>query len=341
MRCRRPAFVTSALLAVLGALATPLGAQNDPAPFVSALWLVQRYGTPFAVDPRNDERVKGTLFKALGKEAVLTADPIKELIAPDVFRRIAGADGRLDGAEMRRILEADIPESRRRLLPKVAAHAALLTTSFDMIDAAHVEAGEKLANWILQKYRPGQPVRIVCICTGNSRRSMIGAAMGNVAAAYYGLPEIRFYSGGTRPSAFNSRAITTLREIGIEIEATGKEAPQGEPGTPNPMYRVRWGPAGTAVDSMEAVEFSKMYSDTSNPQQGFAALMVCGDADASCPVVAGAELRVPMHYLDPRIYDGSPYESQKYAERRDDMGRLMLSVLARVRHRFGAAPRPL
>ena len=55
---------------------------------------------------------------------------------------------------------------------------------------------------------------------------------------------------------------------------------------------------------MEATEFSKHYGDPANPQQGFAALMVCGEADAACPFVKGAALRVSMPYLDPKIYDG-------------------------------------
>ena len=32
--------------------------------------------------------------------------------------------------------------------------------------------------------------------------------------------------------------------------------------------------------------------------------MVCGEADAACPFVKGAALRVSMPYLDPKIYDG-------------------------------------
>jgi arsenate reductase (thioredoxin) len=69
----------------------------------------------------------------------------------------------------------------------------------------------------------------------------------------------------------------------------------------------------------------------SNPQRDFAALMVCGEADDACPVVKGATLRVSMPYLDPKIYDDGAYESVKYAERRDDIGRLMLSVMMQVR----------
>ncbi len=195
-------------------------------------------------------------------------------------------------------------------MPRVAAHADLLTTSFDMIDEPHREAGETLADWIAKNYKPGQPLHVTVICTGNSRRSILGSTMGNVAADYYGLPEVRFHSGGTAPSAFNPRTIAALREIGVEVEPTGEEAPRGEPATANPIYRVRWGrPGGPSDPASEATEFSKTYFDQSNPQTGFAALMVCGEADAGCPVVKGAAVRVSMPYLDPKIYDGGAYEA--------------------------------
>ena len=41
-----------------------------------------------------------------------------------------------------------------------------------------------------------------------------------------------------------------------------------------------------------------------------------------------------MPYLDPKIYDDSAYEAAKYAERRDDIGRLMLCVMMQVRNRL-------
>jgi hypothetical protein len=83
-------------------------------------------------------------------------------------------------------------------------------------------------------------------------------------------------------------------------------------------------------------EFSKHYGDPANPQQGFAALMVCGEADAACPFVKGAAQRVSMPYLDPKIYDDGSLEAAKYAERRDDMGRLMLAAMMQARQRIAS-----
>jgi hypothetical protein len=234
-------------------------AGDDVGPLVRSLWLVQRFGTAEAANPRNDEMVKGRLSKALGKEGVLTAAGVQGLMDSSAFEKLAGADGKIDADEMREALDSNLPDTRKSLNPKVSAHADLLTTSLDMIDERHRDAGEMLSDWIAKNYRPGQPLHVTFICTGNSRRSILGATMGNFAAAYYGMPEIRFSSGGTAPTAFNPRTVASLKEIGIEIEPTGTEAPRGEPKTANPVYRVRWGGSGSRLDARGFDEKSGSY----------------------------------------------------------------------------------
>lgn len=293
----------------------------DVGPLVRALWLIQRHGTPEALDPKNDQRVKA----ALAKDGAITLGELGGFMQPDAFNKLAGADATLDAADMRRALDAATPESRMKLAPRLAAHAEYLATTFDLIDETHREAGEKLARWIAANYQPGKPLHVTVVCTGNSRRSILGSSMGNLAAAYSGMPEIRFHSGGTAPTAFNPRTAAALKAIGFEVEPTGREAQRGEPKTANPVSRIAWG------EGFEALEFSKHYGDVSNPQEGFAALMVCSEADEGCPFVKGASLRLSMPYLDPKIYDDGAYESVKYAERRDDIGRLMLAVMTQAR----------
>ena len=97
---------------------------------------------------------------------------------------------------------------------------------------------------------------------------------------------------------------------------------------PNSMFNVVWG------KGMESIEFSKSYKDKSNPQSGFAAILVCNEADAECPVVPGASIRISMTFLDPKSYDDSVFESRKYAERRDDIGRTFLAVMANARRKI-------
>ena len=216
-------------------------ATGDVGPVVRALWLVQRYGTAAGVDPANDQRVKAALAHSIGKDGKLSHSKLEEFIAPDTFSKLAVASpGALSPDEVRKAVEAGIPESRVRLLPKVREHADFLTTSLDLIDEPHRLASRQLVDWIAKEYRPGEVRDVVVVCTGNSRRSMLGATFGNIAAAYYGMPEIRFHSGGTAPTACNTRTVNALKSIGVEIEPTHKEADRGEPKTPNPIYRIRW-----------------------------------------------------------------------------------------------------
>lgn len=310
-------------------------ADREPdGPFLNLLWLVHEFGTEKAAHPAQDVATKADIVAALRMGTSLTQQALDGLITPDAFARLAGDDGLLDAAEVQRLMEKQIPQARTALAPALAKHAKLLTTGFDQIDETHRRPIGELVDWIVENQKPGTPLPIVFVCTGNSRRSMIGAAMGNMAAAYYGLKDVRCYSGGTLPSAFNRRTIAALREIGFEIEATGRQSPPGtEP--VNPMFKVHWGKGADG----ESLEFSKRYDDPQNPRRGFAAVMVCGEADASCPTVPGAGVRISMPYVDPKLYDDTDLESAKYAERRDDIGRAMLSVMMQARLRLVAKGR--
>jgi arsenate reductase (thioredoxin) len=102
----------------------------------------------------------------------------------------------------------------------------------------------------------------------------------------------------------------------------------------NPIFEIAWG------EGLKELEFSKMYQDGLNPQSGFAAVMVCSEADESCPQVTGADLRVSLTFLDPKVFDESRFETFKYAERRDDIGRIFLAVMANARRQLQAKTVP-
>jgi hypothetical protein len=292
------------------------------------LWFAHAYGSPPALTPGKDRQLKVKLISALGKSPELTWETAGEFFDRAAFRALAGDKNAIALERMERMVQDKTPQSRKDMNAKARQHADLLTTQFDTVEETHRKAGEELVAWVVKNYQPGKPLGVIAVCTGNTRRSMLCSTMGNVAASYYGLTDLRFYSGGTDPDAINPRTVATLREIGLDIEPTGKEAPRGKPGTANPVYQVRLG------KGLEWLEFSKRYDDASNPREGFAAIMVCSEADEACPKVAGATARIPVPYLDPKAFDGAPFESAKYAERRDDIGRFMLSVMMQARRRL-------
>ncbi len=80
-------------------------------------------------------------------------------------------------------------------------------------------------------------------------------------------------------------------------------------------------------ENSEALKcFSKIYSDSNNPQNNFAAIITCSDADQNCPVVFGAERRFPIRYEDPKKFDDTKFEESKYLEKCDEIAREMLYI---------------
>ena len=95
--------------------------------------------------------------------------------------------------------------------------------------------------------------------------------------------------------------------------------------TANPTYEV------TFADGEEPLLcFSKVYSDGRNPQEDFAAVMTCSDADQGCPLVHGAAARFATPYVDPKVSDGTEQEAATYDERCLQIGTEMLYVMAKV-----------
>ncbi len=210
--------------------------------------------------------------------------------------------------------------ARNTLHPRIADHLAGLEATGGV---AFPAAAEALGAWLRGGRARGESLVVVVVCTGNSRRSMLGAMMGNAAASYLGLPAVRFLSAGTSPSAFHARTIQALRAIGFEVAPTGDEAPRGPEGLANPRYLVRW---GTNPDQ-RLVEYSKVLGDPALPREGFAAVMVCSQADAGCPIVPGARIRTSAPYPDPKSADGTAQEAERYALTRDALARLLLAAL--------------
>lgn len=241
------------------------------------------------------------------------------------------------GTQMKISSKTSNHSEREFLYPQVRSQCDLLSSQTDLISPAHFDGSERLFQAIVSQHIPDVELGVIVICTGNSRRSMLAATMGNIAAAYHGLPELRFYSGGTNPSAFNPRTIRALQEAGVVVNPTNENAPVGKAGESNPVYKVSWGNLPRiGVNRLEIKEFSKIYSDPHNPNKSFIALLVCDEADASCPNVQGASLRIAMPFQDPKSYDGSAQESAKYSERRDEIGRIMLSIVLKAKRHLAA-----
>jgi arsenate reductase (thioredoxin) len=181
------------------------------------------------------------------------------------------------------------------------AYCSTLESEFGLIPEERQAALKLLGSYLAKKNEAGETAQLTVICTHNSRRSHFGQAWLAVAAAYFGL-NVETFSGGTEATAFHPNAVDALRRTGLEI----RQLDNGN----NPNYEMKLG-----QDSEPLRLFSKKFDHDFNPQQGFAAIMVCSEADAGCPFVPGADARFSLPYLDPKAADGLPTEAAVYDAR--------------------------
>jgi len=209
------------------------------------------------------------------------------------------------------------PKSRiQGMFQKINAHCDQLVSKFETITAERKVLLSKISNYIQSKIAQGQPINLVYVCTHNSRRSHFGQVWAAVAANYYKIPNVFTYSGGTEATAFNPNAINALKTTGFEISADSTDA--------NPTYIVHFG------ENESTTCFSKVYDNDVNPKSNFAAIMSCSDAEENCPFIPGVELRIGTTYEDPKAFDGTPLQDEKYLERSNQIAMECLYVFSRI-----------
>jgi len=205
-----------------------------------------------------------------------------------------------------------------KALPNVQATIDRLTSEFSLIPEDRRAIIKQLTEFVNQKSKSGEKILLNFICTHNSRRSHISQIWAQTAAHVYGIQSVETFSGGTEATAFNPRAVAAMKRAGFEI--TTKKDGQ------NPVYEVRYASTGVPL-----TVFSKTYDDPFNPNKDFAAIMTCSHADQNCPLVIGASARVALTYNDPKDFDGTSQEAEKYSERVFEIGREILYAFSQVK----------
>ncbi len=160
-------------------------------------------------------------------------------------------------------------------------------------------------------------VKLIFICTHNSRRSHLAHLWAQLSAGFYEVERVFCYSGGTEATAFNQRAVKALQDAGMRIVRLDDRS--------NPVYKVNFPGCRNGIKT-----FSKIYSDPPNPTEEFIAVMTCADADEACPVVHGANARHAIPYEDPKVSDDTIEESVLYADRCRQIAREMFYLFSRV-----------
>lgn len=161
---------------------------------------------------------------------------------------------------------------------------------------------QPLINFIQLKVTKGQEIRINFICTHNSRRSHLSQVWAQTLAGYFAIDKVFCYSGGTEATALFPMAAKTLQNAGFSVNTLSKGS--------NPVYTIKY-----SDNAHPIIGFSKKLDDDFNPKSEFAAIMTCNSANEACPFVPGAEKRIPVTFEDPKAFDNTPKQAEKYKER--------------------------
>lgn len=176
------------------------------------------------------------------------------------------------------------------------------TLNFESISDERKIVLQPLVDFIQGKASKNQEIRLNLICTHNSRRSHLSQVWAQTAAAHYNIKNVFCYSGGTEATAMFPMAAKTLAKQGFQI----KTIAEGN----NPVYAIKY-----SENAHPVICFSKTFDDDFNPQSEFAAILTCSSADQGCPFIAGAEKRIPMTFEDPKAFDNTSQQAEKYEER--------------------------
>ena len=177
---------------------------------------------------------------------------------------------------------------------------------------------QTLIDFIQTKVNNKQEIRLNLICTHNSRRSHLSQVWAQTAAAFYDIKNVFCYSGGTEATALFPMAAQTLAQQGFQIKIIA----EGN----NPIYSIKYNENAHPI-----IGFSKTFDSDFNPQSEFAAIMTCSSADQGCPFIVGAEKRIPITFEDPKAFDNSPQQAEKYEERSIQIGTELFYVFSQIK----------
>ena len=133
-------------------------------------------------------------------------------------------------------------------------------------------------------------LNLVFICNHNSRRSQFAQFWGEILAIHYN-KRINIYSAGIIKTKVYFQVIESIKRIGFSVSKKKSS------------YQINYNNQTIKLSSKLLKEIKNI---------NFISIMTCSDTDASCPINLRSSLNLKLYFQDPKIYDGTFNEEQKY-----------------------------
>ena len=199
-------------------------------------------GPPSAVAPENDQKSRGRSPRPWARRASSPQREYKDSWNPRRSTSWPGPTGSSTPPRCEKALDADVPESRRRLNPEGRRPRR---PADDLVRHDRRAPPGRRA----RRSRTGSPRTTSRASRSTSRSSARATAAGASSGRRWatspppttGCPRSASTAAAPPRPPSTPAPSPALKEIGVEVEPTGTEAPRGEPKTANPIYTVRWG----------------------------------------------------------------------------------------------------
>ena len=180
-----------------------------------------------------------------------------------------------------------------------------------------LEILQPLIDYIQNKTDRSEIINLNFICTHNSRRSHLSQIWAQTMAAFFNVKNVYCYSGGTESTALFPMVTKTLKNQGFMVKTLSEGS--------NPIYTIKY-----ATNNYPVICFSKTFDDDFNPKSEYAAIMTCSHANENCPTVYGCEERIPITYEDPKAFDNTPQQVEKYLEKSKQIATELKYVFSKI-----------
>jgi len=193
------------------------------------------------------------------------------------------------------------------------------TLNVDTVTSERKNVLQPLIDYIKTKIADDKEIRLNFICTHNSRRSHLSQVWTQTMASHFNIKNVYCYSAGTEATALFPMIVETFQNSGFKIKVVAKSN--------NPIYNISYSESEQPI-----IGFSKTLNDTFNPTSKFAAIMTCSQADKECPFISGAEKRIAIPFEDPKTFDNTPLQTEKYNERSLQIATELLYVFSQINY---------
>jgi len=171
----------------------------------------------------------------------------------------------------------------------------ILKLKEDSISKKRLEILNKILNetnkYTINKNYPN----IIFICTQNSRRSQFAETWAHTFNFIF-KKNIKIYSGGTSKGKLNSRTINVLKTNGFKVKKESNK------------YFLNFSENYNSVP-LHSKHINELYL-----KDNFITIMTCSDADKNCPVISNSLSKILLSYEDPKKFDDTNQETNKYIE---------------------------